>query len=165
MPRLRERRRLKRNTNSFKSLFMWAPSTEPWCVPGLTLWVTKVSSEVPDASISGAILHRPKPPRAPLSSTAMTVRTFLPLARPPRNSDCEQNLGSWIRTWAGRSRVRLFLTLFRGRDVLISPIPDAPPAAGTQQTPLREHAGPMLLELRPGCYRPFTHNFGTTRYQ
>lgn len=111
MPRLRERRRLKRNTNSFKSLFMWAPSTEPCCVPGLTLWVTKVSSEVPNASISGAILHRPKPPRAPLSSTAMTVRTFLPLARPPHNSGCEQNLVSWIRTWARRSRVRLFLTL------------------------------------------------------
>ncbi len=37
-----------------------------------------------EASVSGAIRHRPLP-RGGVTSTAMQVRTFLPLARPPRS--------------------------------------------------------------------------------
>jgi len=51
---------------------------------GSTWSVTKACSESADASVSGAIRHRPIP-FGSRTSTTMTVRTFLPRARPPRS--------------------------------------------------------------------------------
>src|SRR5450759_2147681 len=52
--------------------------------PGATWSVTKACRQAADASATGAIRHRPNP-RGSLTSTAIAVRTFLPLARPPRS--------------------------------------------------------------------------------
>src|SRR5680860_1309204 len=73
--------------------------------PGSTWSVTKACSEAADASASGAIRQRPIP-FGSCTSTAMPVRTFLPLARPPRSpgSSPPMKVSSTSTVPASRSR-------------------------------------------------------------